>query len=92
MATLHVDCTTCSARGAGCADCVISLLLGAPDDVGLEDEERSALAVLADAGLVPPLRLAGAAGSPGDTPVPLGVQPGVGRRIDEQFEKSLKRA
>ncbi|WP_353081828.1 hypothetical protein [Tessaracoccus lapidicaptus] len=68
MATLHVDCTTCSARGAGCADCVISLLLGAPDDVGLEDEERSALAVLADAGLVPPLRLAGAAGSPGDTP------------------------
>lgn len=56
MATLHVDCTTCTVRGAACADCVISVLLG-PPGVGLEDSEQRALVVLADAGLVPPLRL-----------------------------------
>ncbi|MHA6512267.1 hypothetical protein [Tessaracoccus sp. Z1128] len=57
MATLHVDCNSCSERGAACSDCVISLLLG-PPDVGLEDDEQQALVVLAEAGLVPPLRLA----------------------------------
>ncbi|MHA6525476.1 hypothetical protein [Tessaracoccus sp. G1721] len=56
MATLHVDCTTCTVRGAACADCVISVLLG-PPEVGFEDSEQRALIVLADAGLVPPLRL-----------------------------------
>lgn len=57
MATLHVDCTTCTVRGAACGDCVISVLLG-PPDVELEDSEQRALTALADAGLVPPLRLA----------------------------------
>ena len=57
MATLHVDCTTCTVRGDACADCVISVLLG-PPGVGFEDSEQRALTVLADAGLVPPLRLA----------------------------------
>jgi len=25
-----IDCDTCTARGAGCADCVVTALLGAP--------------------------------------------------------------
>ena len=25
-----IDCETCTARGAGCADCVVTVLLGAP--------------------------------------------------------------
>ena len=57
MATLHVDCDGCAARGPGCADCVISVLLGPPGDVSFEDQEVQAMEVLAEAGLVPPLRL-----------------------------------
>lgn len=57
MATLHVDCDGCAARGPGCADCVISVLLGPPDDIQFEDQEVEAMSVLAEAGLVPPLRL-----------------------------------
>lgn len=56
MPTLHVDCSTCNLRGDACGDCVISLLLG-PPEVEFEDAEQQALTVLADAGLVPPLRL-----------------------------------
>ena len=30
-----IDCDTCTARGTGCADCVVTVLLGAPPaDVG----------------------------------------------------------
>ena len=86
-----IDCDTCTARGAGCADCVVTVLLGAPpgwqstDPVvvpltgraavagpgpdGAQEElpphgvvlefdevERRAVSVLAESGLVPPLR------------------------------------
>lgn len=88
-----IDCDTCTARGAGCADCVVTVLLGAPpaerpdtpvvvplaartpagearppraaEDavvlgpgmvVDLDDVERRAVSVLAQSGLVPPLR------------------------------------
>jgi hypothetical protein len=27
-----IDCDTCTARGVGCADCVVTVLLGAPPD------------------------------------------------------------
>ena len=27
---MHIDCDTCTARGTGCADCVVTVLLGAP--------------------------------------------------------------
>lgn len=59
MSTLHVDCGTCQVRGHGCADCVVSVLLGFPDDlpVSLSDDEQQAIGVLAASGLVPPLRL-----------------------------------
>jgi hypothetical protein len=53
-----IDCDGCAARGAGCDDCVISVLLGPPDQpVEFDPAERVALVRLADAGLLPPLRL-----------------------------------
>jgi hypothetical protein len=54
---MMIDCGRCRNRGAGCADCVVSVLQP-PGAAGLLGEpEVRALAVLADAGLVPPLRL-----------------------------------
>ncbi len=58
MTSLHVDCHTCQARGPACGDCVISVLLGSPS-VELVEPEQRALAVLSDAGLLPPVRLEG---------------------------------
>lgn len=64
-----IDCDRCDARPTACADCVIGVLLGAPDDAGgpvrLEAPERRALDVLAEQGMVPRLRLV-ATRSPGD--------------------------
>ena len=58
---VHIDCDTCEVRGFACGDCVVSVLLGAPP-AGLELDagERLALSVLAESGLVPPLRLVSA--------------------------------
>lgn len=53
---MHIDCDRCEMRGLACSDCVVSVLLG-PIDNELGGEERQALGVLAEAGLVPPLRL-----------------------------------
>lgn len=67
-----IDCDTCAVRGPACGDCVVTFLLAAPpasaggavpvtdpqtDPVELDAAEQAALAVLADSGLVPPLRL-----------------------------------
>ena len=55
---MHIDCDSCVVRGLACGDCVISVLLGAPPEgVFVDEDQRVALAVLADRGLVPPLRL-----------------------------------
>ena len=55
-----IDCDSCQVRPLACGDCVVSYVLGpmpwAAGD-GMVDEERAALAVLADSGLLPPLRL-----------------------------------
>ncbi|ALR11520.1 hypothetical protein BST43_25230 [Mycobacteroides saopaulense] len=50
-----IDCDDCAMRGPGCEDCVVSVLLGVPQT--LADDERAALAVLAEAGMAPKLRL-----------------------------------
>ena len=50
-----IDCDDCAVRGPGCRDCVVSVLLGVP--VTLLVDERLALEVLAEAGLAPRLRL-----------------------------------
>ncbi|MDQ2739959.1 MAG: hypothetical protein M3Y35_15355 [Actinomycetota bacterium] len=55
---MHIDCDSCSVRGAACSGCVITVLLGMPDQgVEWDDAEQRALGVLAASGLVPPLRL-----------------------------------
>jgi hypothetical protein len=66
---MHIDCDSCAVRGLACGDCVVSVLLACgdcvvsvllgapPDGVHVDETERRALAVLADRGLVPPLRL-----------------------------------
>lgn len=52
-----VDCDTCSVRGDGCPDCVVTALLGLPGPrVRIAGTEVAALRVLAGSGLVPPLR------------------------------------
>ena len=65
-----VDCDSCEVRGAACGECVIGVLLGIPEvpkvgdaapsgapQVQLDAAERRALAILADQGLVPRLRV-----------------------------------
>lgn len=58
-----IDCDSCVVRGAACADCVVTVLLGSPpvdvdvDMVELDPVEQAAINTLAEHGLVPPLRL-----------------------------------
>lgn len=65
MGEVLIDCATCTARDIACEECVVSVLLGTPAlpatgqpyAAVLDEQERAAIGVLADAGLVPPLRL-----------------------------------
>jgi hypothetical protein len=53
-----IDCDRCAVRDVACSDCVVTALLGLPGpkhEIGAA--EGRALRVLADARLVPPLRL-----------------------------------
>lgn len=53
-----VDCDTCEVREIACGDCVVTFLLDrSPRPVELAEDEAGALQVLAEAALVPPLRL-----------------------------------
>jgi hypothetical protein len=52
-----IDCDTCLVRGLACHECVVSVILGPPPELGFDDEETRALDVLADSGLVPKLRM-----------------------------------
>jgi hypothetical protein len=52
-----IDCGSCQARGAGCRDCAATVLLG-EEYQDLDPAELRALTVLANAGLIPPLRYA----------------------------------
>ena len=71
--SLTVDCDGCAVRGPACDDCVVTVLLGPPRfRFELAAEELSALDALADAGLVPPLRLVRAV----DGVTTDGLQPG----------------
>ncbi len=62
--TLLIDCDTCVVRGTGCPDCVISVLLNMPGPVDIDEAEKAVFVTLADAGLVPPLRLVARDGDP----------------------------
>lgn len=56
MDTIVVDCGRCEVRGDACNDCVMMLLLGPMDAPALNSEEQHALDVMAEGGLLPPLR------------------------------------
>ncbi len=55
--TTRIDCDTCVVRGLHCHDCVVTVLLGPPPELTIDDDEMVALDALAAGGLVPPLRL-----------------------------------
>ena len=50
---MQIDCETCPVRGEACGECVVTALLGPPE---IDEREGAALVLLADRGLVPPLR------------------------------------
>lgn len=56
-----IDCGSCAVAGPACDDCVVSVLLGIPEVrtgvTDVSDEHAAAIEVLADSGLIPPLRL-----------------------------------
>ena len=62
-----IDCDACVMRGPGCRDCVVTVVLGMSaernGELRIDEEERAALDVLAQSGLVPPLRLVHAVSS-----------------------------
>ena len=60
--SVRIDCDTCLVRGLACHDCVVTVLLGPPPELSFDAEEQQALEVLAESGLVPPLRMV----TPGD--------------------------
>ena len=74
-----IDCDGCAVRGDACGDCVVAVLLGAPPEIGAEEER--AIGVLAEAGLVPPLRLV-----PGLTP---GLTPGPAPAESDKARQSV---
>jgi len=49
-----IDCTRCDSRGLACANCAVMALAEPEADLG--PAELRALAALASAGLIPPLR------------------------------------
>lgn len=70
---MMIDCGRCVRHGADCQDCVVTTLgpsnmTGYPEQAHgyLDEAEVRALSVLADAGMVPPLRLS----------LPGSIQPG----------------
>jgi hypothetical protein len=70
---MEIDCGRCEMRETGCRDCVVTTLVprkaagfSAATPSHLGEAEVRALGVLADAGLVPPLRFS----LPGSTVLP----------------------
>ncbi|MGQ0623944.1 MAG: hypothetical protein ACT4PP_04710 [Sporichthyaceae bacterium] len=65
-----IDCDGCLMRDLACHDCVVSVLLGPPGAprASFDADEAAALGVLAESGLVPPLRLVAATGCGSSAP------------------------
>ena len=47
--TTRIDCDTCVVRGLHCHDCVVTVLLGPPPELTIDDDELAAFEVLASA-------------------------------------------
>jgi len=56
---MKIDCDTCTMRGLACGDCVVSFLTieRRPGAFEVDDDQAAAMSAMAEAGLVPPLRL-----------------------------------
>ena len=54
---MTIECGRCEMRGIGCRDCAVTVIESPNVTDCLTQEQLRALRVLADAGLVPPLRL-----------------------------------
>jgi len=55
---MKIDCDSCALRDLACGDCVVTLMLSLPEHNNeVDDTELAALTVMAEAGLVPGLRL-----------------------------------
>lgn len=52
-----IDCGRCVLRGIACSDCAIGVLVGGSRPVEWDESELRAVELLADAGLVPKLRM-----------------------------------
>jgi hypothetical protein len=77
-----IDCDSCAVRGLACGDCVVTVLLGvSPAGVELDAAEQAAISVLADQGLVPPLRLVAALAP--ETAIDSGPQEGQERPVGQ---------
>jgi hypothetical protein len=68
---VRIDCDTCAVRDLQCGDCVMTVLLGVRGVYDVDPGEALALDVLADQGVVPPLRLV-----PLGVPIPNQDEPG----------------
>jgi len=59
MKSFLIDCNQCQAEPAACGDCLMAFMadpsFGQP--IRFSEEERDALSVMADVGLIPRLRL-----------------------------------
>jgi len=53
---MTIDCGRCQVRGLACGNCAATAIVGDEPDLG--PEQVRALTVLANAGLIPPLRYA----------------------------------
>jgi hypothetical protein len=53
--SVQIDCDSCLVRGLSCHDCVVTVLLGPPPELSFDRDEQQA--VLAESGLIPPLRM-----------------------------------
>ena len=62
--TTGIDCDDCVLRGPACHDCVVTVLLGPPEELTFDDDQCRALDALAGGGLVPPLRMVRAVPGP----------------------------
>ena len=77
-----IDCDTCTARGAGCADCVVTALLGAPPG------ERDTQPVLLPVPPVPAARATGPAHTGTDDVVL--PRPGVVVEFDDVERRAVR--
>jgi hypothetical protein len=78
-----IDCDTCTVRGTGCADCVVTVLLGAPP------ARAGAEPVLLPVPTVPAARRpAGAAAHAGDDPA--APRPGVVVEFDDVERRAVR--